>query len=289
LIVRISEHGNVIVMLAATAALIAQSDVFPIKSPNPYSGAAVRQIVESSIAATQRHWQARLRYSYMERDEERRLDSDGALKSDDVDVSRTILVNGVPFEQLLEHNGQPPSAEEERKQKEKLDKLKRETEPQRAERLRNQLEGDTSLVREVPKAFDFQLVGEEVVNGRPAYVLQATPHPGYHGQGKYSKMFSRVEGKLWVDKQDLGWIKVDGQVIQPFSMALFLLRLLRGSQIKMELIRLDDGIWVPERVEVRAAAKISFVKSLVIDRVLTYSEYRLAEAGVPTTRDPVIR
>jgi len=177
----------------------------------------------------------------MERDEERRLDSDGALKSDDVDVSRTILVNGVPFQQLLEHNGQPPSAEEERKQKEKLDKLKRETEPQRAERLRNQLEGDTSLVREVPKAFDFQLVGEEVVNGRPAYVLQATPHAGYHGQGKYSKMFSRVEGKLWVDKQDLGWIKVDGQVIQPFSMGLFLLRLLRGSQIKMELTRLDDG------------------------------------------------
>ena len=85
--------------------------------------------------------------------------------------------------------------------------------------------------------------------------------------------------KLWVD--DLGWIKVDGQVIQPFSMGLFLARVLRGSQIKMEQTRVDDGIWMPEHVEVRAAAKIFFVKSLVIDRVLTYSEYRLAEAGVP--------
>jgi len=45
---RISEHGNVIVMLSAAAALVAQSDVFPVKSPNPSSEAAVRQIVESS-------------------------------------------------------------------------------------------------------------------------------------------------------------------------------------------------------------------------------------------------
>ena len=62
---------------------------------------------------------------------------------------------------------------------------------------------------------------------------------------------------------------------QPFSMGLFLVRLLRGSQIKMDQTRIDNGIWFPERVEVRAAAKILFVKSLVIERVLTYSEYSL--------------
>jgi hypothetical protein len=280
---RISEHGNIIVLLAASSALFAQSNDFPVKSQSPTSVPDVRQIVDSSIAATQRHWQARLRYTYVERDEDRRLDMEGHVKSDHVDVSRTILVNGVPFEQLVEHNGQRPLEEEERKEKEKLDKLKRETAEQRAERIRNEEEENTSLVREVPKAFDFQLVGEEVVNGRPAYVLQATPHPGYQPQGKYGKMFSKVEGKLWVDKQDLGWIKTDGQVIQPFSLGLFLVRVLRSSHITMEQTRLDDGIWMPERIEVRAAAKIFFVKSLVIDRVLTYSEYMLRQAAVSTT------
>jgi hypothetical protein len=58
---------------------------------------------------------------------------------------------------------------------------------------------------------------------------------------------------------------------------------LRGSHITMEQTRVDDGVWMPERIEVRAAAKIFFVKSLVIDRVLTYSEYRPAQAGVSTT------
>jgi hypothetical protein len=278
---------TLITMLAASAMLIAQTNWgSPENRQNHSSGPDVRQIVESSIAATQRSWQARLRYSYVERGQDRRLDSEGCVKSEDDEVSRTILVNGVPFEQLMERNGRPPSAEEKRKQKEKLDKLKRETPEQRAERLRRQADEDTSLVREVPKAFDFQLLGEEVVDGRPAYVLRATPHPGYHPQGKYGKMFAKVGGKLWVDRQDLGWIKVDGQVIQPFSMGLFLARVLRGSQIKMKQTRVDGGIWMPERVEVRAAAKIFFVKSLVIDRVLTYSEYRLAEVGVPTTEIP---
>jgi hypothetical protein len=244
--------------------------------------------MDASIAATQRDWKARLHYTYMERDEDRRRDLAGRVKSENVEVSRTILVNGVPFEQLVEHNGQPPSAQQERKQKGELDKLKRETREQRAERLRKQEEENTSIVQEVPKAFDFQIVGEEAVNGRPAYVLQATPHPGYHAQGKYGNMFTKVAGKLWVDKQDLGWIKVDGQVIQPFSMGLFLVRLLRGSHITMEQTRVDDGIWMPKRVEVRAAARIFFVKSLMIDRVLTYSEYRLPQVGVPTTRVPVI-
>jgi hypothetical protein len=271
---RISEHRNVIFMLAASFAFFAQSDDFPIKSQDYSSLPDARQIVESSIAATQRHWQVRLHYTYMEREESRRRDLAGRVKSEEVDVSRTILVNGVPFEQLVERNGQPPSVEEERKQKEKFDKLKQETPEKRAERLRKQEEESTSLLREVPKAFDFQLLGEEVVNGRPAYVLQATPHPGYQAQGKYGKMFSKMEARFWVDKQDLGWIKVDALVIQPFSIGLFLVRLLHGSEIKMEQTRVDDGIWMPERVEVRAAAKILFVNSLVIERVLTYSEYR---------------
>jgi hypothetical protein len=275
-------------MPALIAILFAQGDASRVKSQNRSSPPDARQIMEASIAATQRDWKARLHYTYMERDEDRRRDLAGHVKSEDVEVSKTILVNGVPFEQLVERNGRPPSAAQERKQKGALDKLKRETPEQRAERLRKQEEENTSIVQEVPKAFDFKVVGEEVVNGRPAYILQATPHPGYHAQGKYGNMFSKVAGKLWVDKQDLGWIKVDGQVIKPFSMGLFLVRLLRGSHITMQQTRVDDGIWMPERIEVRAAAKIFFVKSVVIDRVLTYSEYRLPQAGVPTTRVPVI-
>ena len=230
----------------------------------------------------QRNWQTRLRYSYVERDEDRRRDSEGRVKSQDIDVSRTILIDGVPFEQLLERNGRSPSAEEASKERENLDKLRRETPEQRTERSLKRAEENASLVREVPKAFDFQLLDDEVVNGRAAYVIQATPRPDYRAEGKYGRILSKVEGKFWVDKQDLGWIKVDGRVIQPFSIGLLLARVLCGSHITMEQTRVGDGIWMPLRVEMRAAARVFFVKSLSIERILTYSEYKLADAGAPT-------
>ncbi|MGD1073811.1 MAG: hypothetical protein ABSB15_27175 [Bryobacteraceae bacterium] len=274
---RTGRHGSLIALLTASSALFAQSDV-----PD------VRQIVASSVAATQRHWREWVLYSYLERDENRRLDPAGKVKSEEVDVSRAILVNGVQFEQLMERNGRPLSADEERKQNAELDKLKRLTPEQSAERLRKDEEENTSLVGEVPRAFDFQLAGEEVVNGRPAWVLQAAPHPGYRSQGTYGKMFSKVAGKLWVDKRDFGWIKVDGYVIQPFSMGLFFARVLRGSHITMEQTHVAEGLWMPGHIEVRAAAKILFIKSLVIDRVLTYSEYEPPQSAAPATGNPAI-
>jgi hypothetical protein len=268
-----------LIMLASSAALFAQSDVTsPGKLQNHGSVLDARQIAGASVAATEQSWQARGSYTYTERDENRRLDARGQVKSDDVDVTRMILVNGARFEQLLEHNGQPSSIEDLRKQDEGLEKLKHETSEERSARLRNDQE-NRSFFQEVLSAFDFQLVGEEIVDGKSAYVLQATPHPGYQAHGKYGKMFSKVEGKLWVNKQDFGWIKVDGQVTQPFSMGLFVARVQRGSHIVLEQTCVGDRVWVPKRIEVRASARIFFLKSLDIDRILTYSDYWPAADG----------
>jgi hypothetical protein len=206
------------------------------------------------------------------------MDSLGQVKSENIDVTRMTLVNGARFEQVMEHNGQPPSAKEQRKHDENFEKLKHETPDEKTARLRQDQE-NKSFLEDVLEAFDFHLIGEEVVGGRPAYVLQATPHAGYRAHGKYGKMFSKVEGKLWVDKQDFGWMKVDGEVTQSFSAGVFVARVQRGSHIILEQMCVGDRVWVPKRLEVRASARILFVKSLDIERILTYSEYILAADG----------
>ena len=272
-----SRIGTFLVVIAASSALFAQ-DSGPDEHQSHASVLDARQIVGQSVAATERSWQARNHYVYMERDDDRRLDSLGQVKSENVDVTRMILVNGARFEQLMEHNGQLPSAVEQKKSNEDLEKLKHETLAEQIVRIEKDQE-NKSFLRDLLEAFDFHLMGEEIVDGRPAYVLQATPHPGYHAHGKFAKMFSKVEGKLWVDKQDFGWIKVDGQVTQSFSMGLFVARVQRGSHIILEQTCVGDGVWVPKRLEVRASARILFLKNLDMDRILTYSDYRPAADG----------
>ncbi len=197
----------------------------------------------------------------------------GQMKSEHVDVTRIVFVNGARFEQLMEHDGQLPSAKEQRKRDENIEKLAHETPNEQTARLCKE-QGNRSFLREVLDAFDFRLIGEEIIDGSPAYVLQATPHSGYHPRGKYGKILSKVEGKLWVDKQDFGWSKVEGHVTQSFSMGLFVARVERGARILVEQICIGDAVWMPKRIAVRASARILFIKSLAIERILTYSDYR---------------
>jgi hypothetical protein len=264
-------------MLIASGALFAQSSG-PEKPQNQAAVLDARQIVAQSIAATERSWEARDHYTFIERDQDRRLDTLGQVKSENVDVTSMILVNGARFEQLMEHNGQLPSADEQKKSTKDLEKLKHETPSERTARLLK-IQENRSFLRDLLEAFDFHLLGEEIVAGRPAYILQATPHPGYRAHGKYAKLFSRVEGKLWVDKQDFGWVKVDGEVTQSFSIGLLVARVQRGSHIIMEQTCIGDAIWVPKRLEMRASATILLLKSLDLERILTYSDYHPASDG----------
>lgn len=263
----------ILAIFAASSAVFAQTaGSSPAQFQNHANVLDARQIVKLSVAATERSWQARDQYAYMESDDDRRLNSLGKVKSENIDLNRVILVDGARFEQLVEHNGHPPSVEEQRKSDADLEELKHETPMERTIRLGKE-EENRSFLDQVLLAFDFQLVAEEVVDGRLAYVLQATPHLGYNAHGKYGKIFSKVRGKLWVDKEDFGWIKVDGQVMQAFSMGLFVARVQRGSHISFEEMCVGRDVWVPSRLEVRASARIFFLKNLDIDRILTYSDY----------------
>ena len=96
-------------------------------------------------------------------------------------------------------------------------------------------------------------------------------------------MNANVAGKTpHIDKSDFGWINVEGQVTQSFSMGLFVARVQRGSHIILEQTCVGESVWVPKRLQLRFSAKILLLKSLNIDRILTYSDYR-PEADSPSS------
>ena len=265
------QFASVLIVVAASSALLAQNSV-PDMRPVDTTATDARSIVSKSVAATDRSWQERARCTYLERNEDRRLDAQGKVKSETIDVTKMMLINGARFEQLLEHNGQPPSAEAQKTLEQGREKLGHESQEDRAARISKDQE-NRAFLGEILEAFDFRLLGEETLRGRPAYVIQVTPRPGYRARGKYGKMLSKVEGKLWIDKYDFGWIKVEGQVMQSFSMGLFVARVQQGSRIVLEQTNIGDRVWVPARLELRASARILFLRTLAIERNLIYSDY----------------
>jgi hypothetical protein len=141
------------ILIASSTVLVAQPDG--------------REIIRRSISVADRNWKARQSYTYTVRDEERHLDSQGRVKFTDVDVSKAILVNGGAIEQNISHNGGPPSATKKIKDEDRSRKRRNEMPAERAARLREEKE-NRAFISEVPDAFNFRLLGEQVVSGRQA-------------------------------------------------------------------------------------------------------------------------
>jgi len=234
-----------------------------------------QEIVRRSVENADRSWQARESYLYTKRTEEKRLDARGGVKSDDVDVVNHLVINGGPAEVTVSHNGGAATAAQQRQNQDTLEQRRLETPDKRAVRQQESRESH-AFIDEVPQAFDFRVIGTEEINGRPAYVLSATPKPGYHARTKYGKIFAEVQGKLWVDEQDFGWVKADVTVMEPFSMGYFLARVQPGSRILFEQARVGEGLWMPVKVNVAANAKVFFLVNYKMDETITYADYRPA-------------
>jgi len=103
-----------VIALAASSALFAQSSGTSPGRPQNQQGIAGRPPDRGvSVAATERSCRpATITTLISSVDEDRRLDSRGQVKSEDVDVTRMILVTGVRFEQLIEPQRAAPSAEQ---------------------------------------------------------------------------------------------------------------------------------------------------------------------------------
>jgi len=70
-----------------------------------------------------------------------------------------------------------------------------------------------TYLNEVPEAFTFHLVGEEAVSGGPAGVITADPRVDYKPKDRRARLISKLRGKIWIDKGEYQWVKVDAEAI----------------------------------------------------------------------------
>lgn len=62
--------------------------------------------------------------------------------------------------------------------------------------------GSRERSRIIPENYSFQMLGTEIVNDRPAYVIEATPKTS----NKYL-----MKGRIWVDAQEYAIVRIEGQ------------------------------------------------------------------------------
>ena len=130
-------------------------------------------------------------------------------------------------------------------------------------------------------AYTFHLAGTESLNGRDAWVIDAEPRPGYEPHMKEAKFLPKFHGRVWIDKNEDQWAKMDIECIDTVSLGWFLARFHKGSRIVIEQTRVNDEVWLPKHVAVKVDVRVALLKEFNADVDQTYRDYKKFRA---TTR-----
>lgn len=243
-----------------------------------------REIVRRAVARSERNSQAPLNYTYLQRDEMRELDSAGRVKKRTIETWDVTPLEGSPYRRLVARDDRPLSPEEQKTEDEKLrasnEQRRKETPQQRARRLadwQRRRDRQRQPVKELPDAFNFTLLGEEQIDGRPVYRIDALPKPGYKPKSQLANFFPKVRLRLWIDATDYEGAKVEMETLGPISFGGFLLRLSKGTRLTIEQTRVNDEVWLPKHVSLIAQARILLLKGFNRDLDFTFSGYKKFE------------
>jgi hypothetical protein len=240
-----------------------------------------KEMVRRALAAYTHDDAAERQYTYLQREDMRMLDGAGNTKQRKLQTWDVTPVEGSPYKRLVKRNDQPLSAEEEKQQQDSLqwniEQRRKETPEQRRQRIaewERKRQEQLKDIQEVPDAFDFRLVGQETVDGVPTWVVEGTPHPGYHAKSRTSSFFGKMRGRMWISQGDYHAVKMDAVTLDTISIGAFLLRVAKGGHIVVEFAHVNNEVWLPKHASLKGSARLLFVKGYHLDADWAFTDYR---------------
>jgi hypothetical protein len=270
----------VLIFLVLAVAALGQDKTATAATPS-LSEDQIRQLIRQTAENDMANDKRQRDYTYIQREEEHKLDGKGEVKSTETKTSEIMEIYGEQIERLIAKDDKPLSDKEARKEEEKvqkqIDKRKNESESdrkKRSEKEEKEREQGLQFVREVADAYNFKLVGIESLSGRDTYVIDAEPRPGYEPHSKEAKILPKFRFRAWIDKDESQWKKLDIQCIDTVSFGLFLARIHKGSRITIEQTRVNDEVWLPQHVNVKVDVRLALLKDFNVEDDITYRDYK---------------
>lgn len=259
----------------------AEYDAFKTLAPVTLSSDQIKDLIRKAAEKDIENDKRQRDYTYSERVEEHKLDGNGTVKSTEVRVYDVLQIYGEEVRRLISKDGKPlpekEAAKEEDKIQKVIDKRKGESDSDREKRLKKEekdREHDREFVTEVADAYNFTYVGNQDLQGREAYVIDAEPRPGFEPHTREGKILPKFRFRLWLDRSESQWVKLDASCIDTVSFGLVLARIHKGSRVLIETTRVNDEVWLPQHIAVHLDAKLALLKSIDLDEDVTYKDYK---------------
>jgi hypothetical protein len=231
------------------------------------------QILEEAMARASREDQRELvtQYRFKVFRVRDKLDGKGALKERDEEVLENVLIEGFPYQRLIEKNGQALN-EKERKEEEKRRAEFREKMAKRKDPTRNE-EGSFSFNQDLVDRFDFSLEGVEELEGGSNYVLSYKPKENkLPVKRRIDRALNKAEGRIWVDQESYEISRVEFELKEKVKLWWGLIGSIHEVKGTVQRQEVDSGVWFPTGFDLYLKGRI-FFSSLHSRQQVRWSEF----------------
>ena len=114
--------------------------------------------------------------------------------------------------------------------------------------------------------------------GLDAWVVEGTANPAFRPDNSDTKLLTKFRGKLWIAKSNYEWVKMEVESTENISFGWLVARLNKGAVLRLEQTRVNNEIWMPERIQIHFDAKLALVRNM--RREVKTHFHRLQEVSV---------
>lgn len=192
----------------------------------------------------------------------------------------------------LTAEGKPFSEENYRAELQKLEKLlvwatqKGPGQDEALAKMARKRKERNDLIEATHAAFIFTLVGHEMRGESSLAKYSMVPNPKYKPTSRNATLLTRVKGFVWIDEQAGELAKVEGEVSEDISLALFLAKVYKGSHFMQERYEIEPGVWLPTYQQYDFDGR-KFLLPFSVHERTTYTDYH--RVGPPKEALEVVR
>ena len=161
-----------------------------------------------------------------------------------------IFVQGLPYRRLVEENHRPlgpaAAAQETQRYNQTFAERSNMSIDQKRDYLRRPWNVDVPLPQ-LLGLFNSTIVGEDIVEGRPAIIIESTPRPDALPADEEERRAQHKKVKLWIDREDLIVSRLEATLVADDAL------MKAGTVAHIDFAR-RDGLWLPTQSDVKFEA-----------------------------------
>lgn len=188
-------------------------------------------------------------YERIERLETRKNPNDPVPAS--VKIAR-VIPSGTGMDKIpVNADGHPPDADAYRARLESLEHAlalivnNNRSQRDALEKYAKKRKDHDDLIDAARNAFNFTFVAREPRGDHLLAKYEMTPNPAFKPTSRLTSIFPKVHGYVWIDEDAGELARIEGDVTEDISIALFLGKIYKGSHFTQERYEVLPGLWQP--------------------------------------------